>query len=391
MQSPRVTKAVDVIRLAAVIAAALLSGQGCGAEEAPIAETTACSTAVASAPQFNGSQLFDGSASCAQEKREGDTNYLIILGQLRAMADMLILTPLDEANAAKAARLYGRVYYQFGGLGFEEFYRSAENVRALEQRIRATVLSFVEGYDPGWAFKPSSKTDIYDAVLSNAREQRLWQMRTVAVKLQDEEYWRVSLALTELQRQNPVLKQGTPAYEEHARLSAQLDEIAKRIPEEPPPPDTTPYARLNEPDPDLAAQQVAMGFNGPAKEGPAILRSEAELRNSWLAAALPEAELAGLIARTNFAAQSLVVLSVGRRINASGTITLSELRAAPDGYDIGVRIGVVPESCGIAFGDSYPFVVAIAEAMPGASVTGMSMSNFPAECGPVVSGQPTPQ
>lgn len=367
----------------------LLACQSCGpaADQAP----SACTTALEAASRINGSALFDGAVSCAQEKRDADTNFLIILGQVRSMPDMIILTPLDEANAEKASALYGRIFYQVGGLGIEAYYRAPENVTALEQRVRRTDLSLKDGYDPGWAFKSSSKTDIYDAVLSTIREQRLWQMRNMARMVQDDEYWAIYQAIAELKRQNPVFKEGTPAYDEAARLNAQLDEAAKDIPQEPPPPDTTPYARLNEPDPDLAKLQVAMGFNGPATLDSLVLRSEDELRGSWLAAALSKPELAALAERTDFGRQVLLVLSLGLRTNASGAIVLSELRAGRFGYSIGARIGVVPESCGASPADSYPFVVAVAEALPDVRVSGTSAANFPVACGPVVSGQPTPQ
>jgi hypothetical protein len=58
------------------------------------------------------------------------------------------------------------------------------------------------------------------------------------------------------------------------------------------------------------------------------------------------------------------------------------------GYTISTRIGVVPESCGVSFTESYPFVVGLVEGVPDAEVRGSGFSNFGADCGPIVSGKP---
>ena len=317
----------------------------------------------------------------------------MILGQIRGLSDLTILAPLDDENSERASRLYIQLYYNFGGLGFDEFYRTPTNVSALEDRIRNTDLRLTSDYDPGWSYRPSSKTGIYSEILSNAREQRIWQMRNMALKLQDDEYYEAYRALAELQRDNPVLQEGTPAFEEHSRLMARMRDAARDIPELPQPEDTIPYARLNEQDPELAERQVAMGFNGPASQGTYIFRSEAEVRQSWLAAALSDQEIATLISKTDFSRQVLVGFSFGRRMNASGQIMISELgyHESNRGYTIATRIGVVPESCGFSFTESYPFVVGVTGAVPDAEVRGYSSSNFPDKCEPIVSGEPATQ
>ena len=140
-------------------------------------------------------------------------------------------------------------------------------------------------------------------------------------------------------------------------------------------------------------RQVASGFNGPASTETYLFRSEEEVRGSWLGGALPASELAALGERTDFSRQWLVALSVGRRMNASSEIRLSSLDYSStfSSYSIGVRIGVISESCGVAFAASYPFVVGVVDAVPGAEVRGNSMSNFPAECGAIMSAEPTPE
>lgn len=354
-------------------------------------QTDACATAVQSAATANGAALFTGATACAQADRQEDANFLILVGQIRSMSDLTILTPTDEQSQGRAGELYGQIYYQFGGLGFDEVYRTAASVSALERRVRDVNIAFAPGYDPGWTYRSSSKIDIYDAIVANTREQRLWQMRSMASRLQDDNYYAAYQALAELQRANRVFQEGTPAYDELGRLNTRMEAAARNIPELPQPEDTTPYARLNEPDPEMMARQVAAGFNGPAEAGTYLIRSEADLRASWLARALPASDLAALISRTDFGSHWLVALSVGRRMNASDQILLSSLDYSTSfpGYSIGVRVGVVPESCGVAFSESYPFVVGIVDAMPVAEMRGNSTSNFPAPCGPIMSAGST--
>jgi hypothetical protein len=354
---------------------------------------SACSAAIASASDINAFALFEGVISCSEEGRQADTNLLMILGQVRATADMGILKPLDDENGKRPGELYLQLFYKFGGLGFDEFYRTQANVSDLEKRIRNADLSFKPNYNPGWAYGPSSKTDIYSQIASNAREQRIWQMRNAALKLKNDEYYEVKRALAELRKTNPILKVGTPAFKEHSKLAARLQKIAKGIPELPRPEDTTPYARLNEQDPEVAEHQVAIGFNGPAKGGILVLRSEAEVQKSWLANAVPDRERRALIAKTNFSTQVLVAVSFGERMNASGKIAISELsyHQGNSGYSVSTRIGVVPESCGVTFTESYPFVVGVTGAVPGAEIRSDSSSNFPDGCGPIASGKPAAQ
>jgi hypothetical protein len=95
----------------------------------------------------------------------------------------------------------------------------------------------------------------------------------------------------------------------------------------------------------------------------------------------------------DFAMRVLVGVSFGQRMNASGQIMISELgyQESNLGYTIATSIGVVPESCGFGFAESYPFVIGMVEAVPDAEIRGYSSSNFADECGPIVSGQPATQ
>lgn len=353
-------------------------------------DDAACTAALASAGNLNSLALFAATRSCAQAQRQDDTNLLMIAGQIRVMADLTILRPLGDDDTAKATKAYGQLYYQFGGLGFTEVYRTPVRARALDERIRAISFSFTPDYDPGWKFRPTSKIDLYQIVLSNIREQRLWQAANMALLLQNDAYYEAQRAEEELLRKTPVLKVGTPEYDEHVRLEAQMRSAAKSVTQLPQPKDTTPYARLREREPDVVKRQVAMGFNGPATSGTHLFVSGEDVRKSWLTDALPERELKALIAGTDFSSQVLVAFSFGERMNASGQIQLSRIGydKSSGGYAIVAQLSVVPPSCGVAGAPSYPFVVGVTEAVPGARVLGYSTSNLPDDCKPIVSGKP---
>jgi hypothetical protein len=158
-----------------------------------------------------------------------------------------------------------------------------------------------------------------------------------------------------------------------------------------PPEDARLAARLNEQSPELAAQQVASGFNGPVGGKAELFRSAAEVRQSWLAKALPADQLNAMLSHTDFSTQVLVSYSFSRYTNASGKVQLAELgyHQANGGYSISANVGVVPEACGVRPAESYPFVVGVVAAVPGARIMASGMANFAAPCGPIASGQPT--
>ena len=140
-------------------------------------------------------------------------------------------------------------------------------------------------------------------------------------------------------------------------------------------------------------QQVAVGFNGPASQRTDVFRSAQDLRSSWVGRALSKDQLDNVIGATDFSQNVLVGFSFGKRENASGRIDISELSydSRMPGYFIAIRIGVAPESCGIAFRDSYPFVLgSTAIATPEAELTGYFTQNFGDGCDRIVESGPTP-
>ncbi len=353
--------------------------------------TQTCDEAIGGAAALNGAALFNGFTVCAQDARIADANYLIIVGQVRSMADMTILTPRNDEAMQRAASLYGEIYYKYGGLGFDEFYREPTNVDAIDARVRGTDLTLREGYDPGWAYKENAKINIYGKIVANSLAQRLWQMRNFALKIQNDKYYELHLAIQKLSAENGgVFHEGTPAAEEHARLTRELDAVGAAIPELPPPEDTTPYVELMEEEPEQADQKLATGFNGPAEEDYQVLKSEADVRQSWLAAALSDDELQRLISSTDFSKYVLIAVGHGLRNNASGKIIVSAGHGR-GGYTVETRLGLIPGSCGMESASSYPFAVAKTDVVSGDLITSFSTMNFPDACGPAMNGEPLVQ
>ncbi len=374
-----------VFGLLAVLAAA------CAAPEPQLQTQSTCQSLVAKQSSLNATSLFEAFGACASETRKEDANLLMMLGQIRGTTDMGVLEPASEDAMAAASQLYGAIYSRFGGLGFDEVYRDPAAVARLAKGIAAAELRHMPGYDPGWAYKPSSKVDVYDVMIDNAKRRRIWQMQNVALKLQNDAYYEAQLAVNELQRANRVFEQGTPASDELARLSAIMNEASASIPELPEPEYNIPYARLTEADPNVEQMVVASGFNAPAESGAEIFVAEADVRASWLGAALSEQQLAAMLAKVRFGEQVLISYSFGKRTNASSQIQLVRLvfEKRFDSYSIGARLGVIPDTCGQADAASYPFIVGVIAAVPDAEIGGSSSSNYPAECGPIQTGEPS--
>lgn len=371
-----------------------------------------CDAALAAATGLNSIALLDRITACTDEDRIGDANYLFALAQMRGTADLFLFKPVNELDeAVYEVSLW--LYYSSSSVGFDEFYRSPEDVAALEQRIRSTDLTLDNGYDPGWAYRPSTKLDLYPDLIAEIREQHLWTRAYVALLMQDDEYYAAFTARLDLMEQNrdpgapentdalvnlrQGLEPGTAAYEEYFRILDRQREAAANVPEPPQPPENHElWARLNEPEPSEEVMTLAVGFNAPVSEStwPIILWSEEEVRASWLATALETDELEAVLAQTNFAYQVLIVMTFGRHANASGKVFLSDLVYQkmsvdlPVGYRISARLGVVDAACGIPFADSYPFFVVRADAIPDGVIVGTGYSTFPDECGPVATGEP---
>ena len=354
------------------------------------ADTSLCESAVKAAAQDNAMALFRGAEACAQDDNETDATFLLVVGQIRALSDMTILQPADDESKLKAGELYRNLYYNYGGMGPDEFYRKSTQVDALVKKVNNTDLTLNSNYDPGWRFRSSSKTDIYPQIIESNRARRIWQINNTANRLQNDEYYALYRAERDLRKRNPVYKQGTPAYAEAERLMALMRKIEQNIQLMPEPKLNIPHERLNEQDPELAKRQLYSDFNGPGKGDNEIFRSEDEVRKSWIAKSLNKEQLVKLLANVDFSKQVLLASSFGERMNASGSLMFSELgySTLAKGYVVAKRIGVVPQTCGRVFAKSYPFIIGVTDSIKDAKITASSSSNFPDGCKQIMTGMP---
>ena len=309
-----------------VAASSILLMSACAQDApTPVAAQTLCDESLNAAATLNSFNLFSGVSVCAEDDRKEDANYLIILAQIRALSDMTVFSPASDESEQIIAELYGYIFYTAGGPGFEEVYRSADSMDSIEKRVRDTDLSYSENYDPGWNFTEDSKMDVYDEVVQNTLNNRLWQIKNLSLTFQNDDYWNVQQQLNALQAENPVFEIGTPAYEEHARLMAKSREISDSIEQLPPPEDTMPHDRLNEQTAYLQEAQLYTGFNGPSRATSRIIRSEEELRDSWAGKAMTAEALTTLLSRVDFSENAILAYAFGERRNASGEVLISDI------------------------------------------------------------------
>ena len=68
--------------------------------------THACAPPSASYNDLNARQFFDAYVVCSRSGESKHAALMIVLGQIRALSDMTVLTPVDETDQQKMAKLY---------------------------------------------------------------------------------------------------------------------------------------------------------------------------------------------------------------------------------------------------------------------------------------------
>jgi hypothetical protein len=136
-------------------------------------------------------------------------------------------------------------------------------------------------------------------------------------------------------------------------------------------------------------RQLFAGYNGLDSSETVYFDDEASVRDSWVADALGAKKLNEIISKVHFDSEVLVVSSVGER-SAVTQVELAAMNRYGESLTAFVLIGVAGLKCPSPRPDSYPFVIGVV-AKPKAfdGVTNYFHQNFPDECKPVQSGQPT--
>jgi hypothetical protein len=312
--------------------------------------TGGCADVVSRSAQLNASQLFDAAPACAAEKRSFDVTLQVIEGQIRAMADMEMLAAKTDQDQLLGAKLYGKIFYTFGGAGDPNLYRDPAKTDALFQRIESWMPAFPTDYDPGWQYKKRPTEEAYGDSVKYAKAYRLAQLRSYAAETE----------LTRIQARSP---RGIDTTSSDGKRAQELSALMNKISQGMPPP-VFPRERpfVYTPDPDADFKQILVGFNGPERAGMTILRSESEVAASWVASTISPDDLKKLTAQVSFDSQVLVAFAMGERDTATGQVfvTNASYNALINSFTVAARVGVNEAPCAFERRKSYPFALVVA-------------------------------
>jgi hypothetical protein len=342
---------------------------------------------------LNGVALIEAAGSCFREDKQLEGTFLLLAGQIRSSADLALLRPVDDADERATGELYGLLYFKAGGAGPDQLYRDSSMTRTLFGQLDEWSPSFFDGYNPGWKYKKSSRTDLYEETLRNSKAGRLAQLRHYVSLINDDVYYAASRELAEIQKRNPTgIVTNTPDGERMKQLYEVMQQASRSIRSPSVPKFEGSQRHLFEPDLDASFKQLIVGFNGPDSPGGEIFERESDARTSWLSEALPNNQLEKVLSQVDFARQILVIFTIGQRETATGTVLIRDIRydASTQSLSVSGGVGVNERECGYGHAKSYPFAVAVA--MRPAQVPkfpGYSLSNFGDGCKPPKTGNLT--
>lgn len=165
--------------------------------------TKGCSARRETSQIQNSAQLFYSAAVCGYEKRNADSAFFLLAGQIRSTADMELYEPASVDDQGTVGALYGLILYHFGGPGDETIYRDPEQYAALILQLTAWVPTRSDSYNPGWRFKASPEKSLYEEVVALAKQKRLTQLAGYSELVRDEQYTKALKELQEIQKRSP--------------------------------------------------------------------------------------------------------------------------------------------------------------------------------------------
>jgi hypothetical protein len=389
-------------RLAGLALAGLLTLSGSAAlAQAPQSglwsgPAVSCSDAAQSSEQLNGPQLFRAAADCARQGREADALFLQIAGQIRSQTDMTLLRPRDAVDERAAAQLYQSIFVHLGDAGPQHLYQDRALISAVFERVARWQPAFPTGYSPGWNYRARERHSLYPTIAGEIAEHRLAQLRDYAALAQDPHYAALEKEAKAIQARHPRgLPAGSEDYKRFMQLYREMEGISR---------DRNTHQRALAkkqsvlanlpPELDEDVEQVFAGYNGPAKSGNWTFTSAKDVRSSWVARALTEAQLQDVLEKIDFEKQVLVVVYFGRRTTATGTAYVSQASydAAELRWQVGGHLGVRANHCPQQEAVSYPFALATAPEPAGDPLSmSHSQQNFGDGCKSPVSGEATPE
>ncbi len=359
------------------------------------AEPNTCAEALSLTETANARTLFAGAELCAAENDTFSATLLLVVGQIRGMVDLTLLSPADESATRPAAELYQAIFYRYGGLGSDDVYSDHSAAERLIERIDGWSPAFDAQYDPGWSYRPSDRHALYAAFARERIDERLHDIRRRVTLLADPRYAALSQEMAALSRETQsTYTVGSEAYERHQDLQQRSETLeAEILAGFPPPPEGSVLDGLPpEIDPDV--RNLYAGVNGPQSEGRAVFFDDRSVRASWIADALSEASLQQLLNEIDFQTEALVAVWIGRQHSASGTtlITAWTDGGGQQGWGVSVGVGVRGSDCEMTdTAVAYPFALAAVPKPDGAGeIQRHARSNFPDGCGPSASALPVP-
>ena len=385
----------------ALATAAGLAITGCGesgheenASGLSDATDVSCTQTIERSTSLNGPQLFSAAEACARAEQSDDAVFLVLAGQVRAMADMSLLEPQSEPDEEAMAELYGAVYYKYGGSGPDDMYRDVDRADRMFRRLRSWRPSFSDSYDPGWNYQPPAERERYLLMVDYSIRSRLAKLETYRNLVQDDRYYAIHKERREiLARNNSRITPGTEdgdRIEELDQMEATIRSSIPRVPEPPLPDELQPdYS----PNPDADFVQLHAGFNGIEEGiGLHVFDSRAEALDSWLSRVMAPADLRKLLDEVDFQLQTIVVLRFRPTASANGRLYIQDIeyRASQQSMNVSGVLGVNVNDCEEPKARSYPFVIA-ASPKPDFEVEVMSssVSTLAEGCGPSVGAEGT--
>lgn len=187
-----------------------------------------CSSQIAKASSSNGPELIYGGAVCNAVGRPEDSSFLMIAGQIRATADVLLLPPATQADDQSLMDLYGMLWAG-GGVGGvkdevlrdpsarERFLRAFENWRP----------AYSPSYHPGWTARRRPDTAKYEATVAVGKAEARQYFDRVVRLVSDDQYYSLHREYMQLLEQNrDGIQADTP---EGKRLDELQNRMIKRM------------------------------------------------------------------------------------------------------------------------------------------------------------------
>ena len=189
-----------------------------------------CNAQLSRAANLNAADLFYGSAICLAARKSVEGNFLLTIGQVRAMPDMTLMEPASEAEKSKAAGLYGLIWFYAGGPGEDEVYRNPQLRAEFFQLFDAWTAAYEANYNPGWAVGKRPDSAEYQAALAESKVQRRKQLTAISRAYSDDQYYALHQQFAELQnRTSGTYVEGTPDAKLSSELQAKMDKRAKEL------------------------------------------------------------------------------------------------------------------------------------------------------------------